>query len=57
MYENIIQFMVVFLEIFIFKTTVTWMQAGFPIFTLAMIFKTIAPDLAANLYLLLAKPT
>ena len=51
MFENLIQFIVPFFEIFVFQTTVTWMQAGFPIFTLMMINKTIAPELAAPLYI------
>ena len=57
MYENIIQFIIPFVEIFIFSTTVTWIQAGFPIFTLMMINKTIATEFAQNLFVLLMKPS
>jgi Ca2+/Na+ antiporter len=35
----------------VYKTSVTFVQAGFPIFTLAMIYKTIAPPLGGAIYL------
>jgi hypothetical protein len=56
-YENILQFIVVFSEIFDFKTTVTWMQAGNPVFSLIMINKTVAPALAEHIYIISTKPS
>jgi hypothetical protein len=42
--------LVVYFEIFVYKTSVTFVQAGFPIFTLAMIYKTIAPFFGMGIY-------
>ena len=41
--ENIPQFIVVYYEIFLFRTTITFIQAAFPIITLCMINKTVGP--------------
>jgi hypothetical protein len=48
--ENVPQFIIVFSEIFVYNTTVTFIQAGFPIISLCMINKTLAMFLAQMIY-------
>jgi hypothetical protein len=50
-FENVTQFIIVYLEIFLYKTTVTFIQAGFPIITLCMISKAMANLLADSIYM------
>lgn len=50
LYENIPQFIVVILEIFQFRDSVTWIQAVNPVITVCMIYKTIGPFLGKHLY-------
>lgn len=54
-YENSLQFLVIFYEILIFGETVTWYQALNPAFSLAMIMKTIGPEIGDYLYPIIAK--
>ena len=48
--ENLPQFLIQFFELFVLRTTITFVQAGFPIITLILIYVFIAPNLARIFY-------
>lgn len=48
--ENLPQFIITYLEIFLFRTSITFTQAGFPLITLMLIYIFAAPIFAVMLY-------
>ena len=53
MLENIPQFIVVIREIFLYRNSITFLQAGNPLFALCMVYKLFGPMLGDALYSLL----
>ena len=48
--ENLPQFIIQFAEMFIFKTSISFTQAGFPLISLMLIYHVTAPITALLLY-------
>ena len=48
--ENLPQFIIQFAEMFIFKTSISFTQAGFPLISLMLIYDVTAPITAILLY-------
>ena len=48
--ENVPQFLIQFHELFVLRTTITFVQAGFPLITLFLIYVFLAPNSARMFY-------